>query len=151
PMKAHRIATIALALGLTCFLLNAAESPADHLPPHITQVTWFGERADWSLDGKKLLFLSKTFGDAMELGLETKRIRNLTGHYSHHGYTRALYLANGDILLSGPEQFDPRKIGEARAQCWLYVLDKSGTKAAAPLGSKCSEGPAVSRKRMHIA
>jgi hypothetical protein len=51
-------------------------SPADHLPLHITQVTWFGERADWSHDGKKILFLSKTFGDALELDLETKRIRN---------------------------------------------------------------------------
>jgi hypothetical protein len=114
-------------------------------------VTWFGERADFSLDGKQLLFLSKTFGDALELDLTTKRIRNLTAHYPHHGYTRALYLANGDILLSGPDQYDLKKIGEAREQCWLYVLDKSGTKPAAPLGTKCSEGPAVSRKRMHIA
>lgn len=31
------------------------------------------------------------------------------------------------------------------------MLDKGGTKPAAPLGTKCSEGPAVSRKRMHIA
>jgi Tol biopolymer transport system component len=130
---------------------NLNENPIDHLPPHITQVTWFGERADWSLDGRRILFLSKTFGDAMELDLATKRIRNLTAHYPHHGYTRALYLANGDILLSGPEQFDPKHIGEAREQCWLYVLDKSGTKPAMPLGTKCSEGPAVSRKRMHIA
>jgi len=36
-------------------------------------------------------------------------------------------------------------------QCFLYVLDKSLMKPAAPLGTKCSEGPAVSRKRMHIA
>jgi hypothetical protein len=127
------------------------ENPADHLPPHITQVAWFGERADWSHDGKKILFLTKTFGDAMELDLATKRIRNLTAHYPHHGYTRALYLANGDIILSGPDQFDPRHIGEARVQCRLYVLDRSGTKPAVPLGTKCSEGPAVSRKRMHIA
>src|SRR5258705_7071156 len=81
------------------------ESPADHLPPRITQVTWFGERADWSHDGKKILFLSKTFGDAMELDLATRRIRDLTAHYPHHGYTRALYLPNGDIILSGPEAF----------------------------------------------
>ena len=74
------------------------ESPADHLPPHIRQVTWFGERADWSLDGKRILFLSKTFGDAMEIDLSTGIIRNLTAHYPHHGYTRALYLANDDIL-----------------------------------------------------
>ena len=127
------------------------QSPADHLPAHITQVTWFGERADWSHDGKRLLFLTKTFGDAMEIDLETKRIRNLTAHYPHHGYTRALYLTNGDILLSGPAAFDPKRIGEARVQCWLSVLDRSLSKPPAPLGSKCSEGPAVSRKRMHIA
>src|SRR5436190_3390135 len=129
----------------------ADENPADQLPPHITQVTWFGERADWSHDGKKILFLTKTFGDAMELEVATRRVRNLTAHYPHHGYTRALYLPNGDILLSGPEQLDPKKLGEARSQCFLYVLDKSLTKPAAPLGTKCSEGPAVSRKRMHIA
>ena len=130
---------------------KAGQSPADHLPPHITQVTWFGERADWSHDGKKILFLSKTFGDALELDLQTKRIRNLTAHYPHHGYARALYLANDDILLSGPESFDPKRIGEARVQCFLYVLDRSLTKPPAALGTKCSEGPAVSRKRMHIA
>jgi len=130
---------------------KAGQNPADHLPPHITQITWFGERADFSHDGRRILFLAKTFGDAMELDLTTKRIRNLTAHYPHHGYTRALYLANGDILLSGPPSYDPRRIGEARVQCWLQVLDKSGTMPAAPLGTKCSEGPAVSRQRLHIA
>ena len=77
--------------------------------------------------------------------------RLLTGHYPHHGYTRALYLANGDILLSGPERFDPKHPGDARVQCFLSVLDKSGTKPPTALGTKCSEGPAVSRTRMHIA
>jgi hypothetical protein len=97
------------------------ENPADHLPPHITRVTWFGERADWSHNRRRILFLSKTFGDAIEIELETKIIRNLTAHYPHHGYTRALYLANGDVLLSGPASFDPAKAGEARVQCFLYV------------------------------
>lgn len=127
------------------------DSPVNHLPPYIKRVTWFGERADWSHDGKRILFLSKTFGDAMELELATGHIRNLTSHYPHHGYTRALYLANGDILLSGPESFDPKHIGEAREQCFLWVLDRNGAKPAASLETKCSEGPAVSRKRLHIA
>jgi len=127
------------------------DSPENHLPPHITQMTWFGERADWSHDGKKILFLSKTFGDAMELDVATKRIRNLTAHYPHHGYTRATYLANGDILLSGPADFDPKRIGVAREQCWLHVLKQDATEPPTPLGTKCSEGAAVSRKRMHIA
>jgi hypothetical protein len=140
-----------LLIGLSLASISFAATPAENLPPHITQVTHFGERADWSHDGKKILFLSKTFGDAMELDLETRTIRDLTAFYPHHGYTRALYLQNGDILLSGPEQFNPANIREARTQCFLYVLDKSLTKPAQPLGSKCSEGPAVSRTRMHIA
>ncbi|MCS7338992.1 MAG: hypothetical protein NZ739_12295, partial [Verrucomicrobiae bacterium] len=118
-------------------------SPADHLPPHIKRLTWFGERADWSHDGKRILFLSKTFGDAMEIDLATKAIRNLTAHYPHYGYTRALYLANGDILLSGPVSFDAQKPWEARRNCYLFVLDKSLTKPPTPLAVLCSERPAV--------
>jgi hypothetical protein len=153
-MKTTTLFCCLVACTLTPHLapaIAADENPADHLPPHITQVTWFGERADWSHDGKRILFLSKTFGDAMELDLASGHIRNLTAHYPHHGYTRALYLANGDILLSGPESFDAKRPGEARVQCWLYVLDKTLSKPAAPLGTKCSEGPAVSRTHMHIA
>jgi hypothetical protein len=127
------------------------ENPAEHLPPHITQLLAFGERPDWSHDGKKILFLSKTFGDAMEIDLATRTIRNLTAHYPHHGLTRALYLANDDILLAGPETFDPKNVDTARRHCYLFVLDKSLKKPALPLGVLCSEGPAVSRKRMHIA
>jgi Tol biopolymer transport system component len=141
----------AMVLGAAAAERNRSQSPTDHLPPHIKQVTWFGERADWSPDGRKILFLSKTFGDAMELDLRSGRIRNLTAHFPHHGYTRALYLANGDVLLSGPDSFDTRKPGEARVQCWLFVLDASASRPAVALGTKCSEGPAVSRKRLHIA
>jgi len=127
------------------------ESPADDLPPGIRRVTWFGERADWSHDGKRILFVEKTFGDVFELELASGIIRAITHHYSHYGYTRALYLANDDILLSGPDPLDPKKPGDARTQCWLFVLDKTLTRPAFPLGTKCSEGPAVSRKRLHIA
>jgi hypothetical protein len=128
-----------------------AKSPDQDLPPHITRLTLFGERADFSHDGKRVLFVEKTFGDAYEIDLETRAIRLLTGHYKHLGYTRALYLANGDILLSGPEQFDPKDPGPSRVQCFLYVLGRDLTKPPTPLGTKCSEGPAVSRKRLHIA
>jgi dipeptidyl aminopeptidase/acylaminoacyl peptidase len=150
-------AILSISLRLTCVAgvsaadIKPGEDPADHLPPHITRLTGFGERADWSPDGRRLVFLSKTFGDALELDLETKLIRNRSAHYPHCGYTRALYLTNGDLLLSGPEQFDPKKTGEARVQCWLFVLDRGGTKPAMPLGTRCSEGPAVSRRRLHIA
>lgn len=126
-------------------------SPADHLPPHIVQLTSFGERPDWSADGRKILFLSKTFGDALEIDVATRAIRNRTAHYPHYGYTRVLYLANGDILLAGPDVFDPKQAARARNECYLYVLDANGKKPPAPLGVRCNEGPAVSRHRLHLA
>ncbi len=147
-----------LPLILTFLLLLSVQAPgsqkttpADHLPPHIRQVTGFGERGDWSHDGKKILFLSKTFGDAMEVDVESGEIKNLTSHYPNYGYTRALYLPNGDILLSGPLSYDLENPYEARRNCYLFVLDKSISQAAMPLGVRCNEGPAVSRTRMHIA
>jgi hypothetical protein len=150
-MPRSTLLTTAILVITTAAAFAADKSPEDNLPPSIAHVTSFGERADWSHDGRRILFLSKTFGDAMEIDLATGAIRNLTAHYPHHGYTRALYLQNGDILLSGPNQFDPTHVGDARVQCSLFVLDKGLTSAARPLGTKCSEGPAVSRKRMHIA
>lgn len=148
------MAAIFLFLASTAFAQSTEKSgknPAEDLPAHITRATWFGERADWSHDGKKILFIEKTYGDAYEIELATKIIRPVTHHYPHLGYTRALYLANGDILLSGPETFDPKNPGPSRVQCYLYVLDRSLTKPPVPLGTKCSEGPAVSRKLLHIA
>ena len=129
------------------------KSPLDELPAYIRHVTHFGERADWSHDGKRILFVEKTFGDVYEVELETNVIRPMTHHYYHEGYTRALYLANGDILLSGARQFDVNNPqasrSEENAELWVLKKDLSG--APVPLGRKCSEGPAVSRKRMTIA
>jgi hypothetical protein len=142
---------LAIAALIAVAADDPAKSPDQDLPPHITRLTLFGERADFSRDGTRVLFLEKTFGDVYEVDLATRQPRLLTGHYPHHGYTRALYLANGNVLLSGPETFDPKNPGDARIQCTLSVLDKAGTKPPVPLGTKCSEGPAVSRKRMHIA
>lgn len=150
--RARTIALLALVCSPT--LARAQEQPLppdQNLPPHITRLSWFGERADFSLDGKRVLFLSKTFGDAMEAEIATGIIRNLTAHYPHHGYTRALYLADGKVLLSGPTAFDPADVGAARGNSWLYVLEPGSGKPPQPLGIKCLEGPAVSRKRMHIA
>jgi hypothetical protein len=128
-------------------------SPLDELPPHIKQVTTFGQRADWSHDGGRILFLEKTFGDVYELDLETDRIRPMTHHYFHEGYTRALYLANGDILLSGARTFDSENPwpsrNEKQAELWVLKGDLSGPPT--PLGVHCKEGPAVSRRRMRIA
>ena len=115
-------------------------SPLDELPGYIKQVTHFGQRADFSHDGKRILFLERTFGDVFEVELETGIIRPMTHRYFHEGYTRALYLANGDILLSGARHFDANdpwaSRSEKNAELWVLKKDLSGPPV--PLGEKCS-------------
>ncbi|MDR8390174.1 hypothetical protein NC796_03410 [Aliifodinibius sp. S!AR15-10] len=128
-------------------------SPIDDLPSYITRITHFGQRADWSHDGQRILFIEKTFGDVFEVNVETGVIRPMTHYYFHEGYTRALYLSNGDILLSGSRTFDSSNPWESRdeEQAELWVLDKDLTSPPVPLGEHCSEGPAVSRSNLKIA
>jgi len=129
--------------------------PADHLPPYIKQVSAFGERPEWSLDGKRILFVEKPMGEVYELDLETGLIEGKTRHFNHYGFTRANYLANGDMLLVGPkDSFDVADRDErkhARHMCYLSVMDKSGKKPPVPLGIVAAEGPAVSRSHLKIA
>jgi hypothetical protein len=130
-------------------------SPTDNLPSYIKLVSGFGERPNWSHDGRSILFLDKPMGEVYELELATGIIRPKTRHFNHFGFTRAKYLANGDILLSGPnEPFDPTDEEErykARNITWLYVMDKRGETPPVPLHTMCAEGPAVSRDKMRIA
>ena len=60
-------------------------SPLDELPVYIRQVTHFGQRADWSHDGRRILFIEKTFGDVYEIDLETNVIRPMTHRYFNEG------------------------------------------------------------------
>lgn len=130
----------------------AGGSPTDQLPPHIRRLTWFGERADWSHDGRRILFIEKTYGDVFEVEVATGIIRPVTHHFYHGGFTRALYLSNGDLLLSGCRSFDADQPHLNRTQkAELWVLDRSLRRPPVALGTKCSEGPAVSRTRLHFA
>lgn len=133
----------------------ASGNPAEQLPSHTRQLTSWGERPDFSHDGKRLLFLSKVFGDVYEYEIATGRITPCTDHFKHHGFTRALYLSNGDVLLSGPiasfDRTDKEARQKARSSSYLSVLDKSFTKPPVPLEEHCDEGPAVSRHRLRIA
>jgi hypothetical protein len=61
-MKSCIAFVVSFIVFVVAQLICAAEpqpgdSPADHLPPYITQLTAFGERPDWSPDGKRILFL----------------------------------------------------------------------------------------------
>jgi hypothetical protein len=154
---AGKVVLAAVAGLLAAGRVAAAEgrkgkSPLDELPPHIRRVTHFGQRADWSHDGKQILFIEKTFGDVYEVELATGVIRPKTHHYFHEGYTRALYLSNGDILLSGARKFDANDPWPSRSgrNAELWVLKKDLSRPPVALGEKCSEGPAVSRKRLRL-
>ncbi len=147
------VALFVLGASVVVAQAEQSRSPLKELPPYIKRVTHFGQRADWSHDGKRLLFIEKTFGDVYEVELATGIIRPMTHRYFHEGYTRALYLSNGDILLSGSRTFDANdpwpSRSEKKAELWVLKKDLSGPPV--PLGEKCSEGPAVSRRNMRIA
>jgi hypothetical protein len=154
---ANRAARVALAFALLAGATHAADaqtprsgSPEDHLPPEITRLTGFGERAVWSPDGKRIAFMSKSFGDAFEIDLATRLTRLLTGHFRHAGFLRVHYLPNGDYLLIGAREFrDIRTTRDRDQELWLM---KAGARTApVALGQKVSEGIAVSRTRMRIA
>lgn len=125
-------------------------SPERHLPAHITQLTGFGERAVWSPDGKRIAFMSKSFGDAFEIDVATRITRLLTGHFRHAGFLRVHYLPNGDYFLIGARDFkDIRTTRDRDQEMWVM---KAGAKSPpVALGHRISEGVAVSRKRMRIA
>lgn len=130
-------------------------NPAGHLPPNIQQITSFGERAEFSHDSQRVLFLSKQYGDVMEYTIRTGHIRCLTQHFKHHGFNRVNVLSNGDYLLTGPDETFDATNKEARLKARqfakIFVLDQSLTKPPTPLGVVAAEGPAVSRSQLEIA
>lgn len=120
--------------------------PQNKLPPHITFLTDFGQRAEWSLDGKHLYFVDKAGGEVWMIDIKTKKPRQITKPEDRpqgHGYYRVVSLANGDLLLG---------CGAERHKLYFQVLDKSLKNPPKTIeGEELDEGPAVSRKSMKIA
>jgi Tol biopolymer transport system component len=128
----------------------SAGNPETELPPNITRLTGFGERAAWSPDDRRVAFMSKSFGDAFEIDLQTKVIRLLTGHFLHAGFLRVQYLPNGDFFLIGARTFTDIRVTRGRDQeMWVMKADASAPPVA--LGRRISEGVAISRRQMKIA
>ena len=124
-------------------------SPEDNLPPNITRLTGFGERASWSPDGTRIAFMSKSFGDAFVVDVQSKIVRLVT-HYPNPGYLRVQYLPNGDLFLIGARTFTDIRTTRSRDQ-EMWVLKPGSGAQAQPLDHKISDGVAISRKRPLIA
>ena len=127
-----------------------AGNPEEDLPPNITRLTGFGERAAWSPDDRRVALMSKSFGDAFEIDLGTRMIRLLTGHFVHPGFLRVQYLPNGDFFLIGARTFTDIRTTRSRDQ-EMWVMKADASAPPTPLNHKISEGVAISRKRMKIA
>lgn len=120
--------------------------------PHVRKITDWGSRADWSPDSKRLLFVSREYGDIFELDVASGKTRPLTFHYSHDGVMRAYYLQDGNILVLAQRDHKPGADKYGRyfgSEMWLLKSDLSGP--AMPLNEPNLEGVAVSRSSMKIA
>ncbi|MBK6740829.1 MAG: PD40 domain-containing protein [Haliea sp.] len=128
-----------------------AGTPLDDLPAWISPLLAAGVRPDWSADSSRLVYLDALVGDVHELDLATGESRPLTGHFEHHGFTRARYLHSGDLLLCGPAGASDAAAANGRWQTELWFLPRDGLGPAQRLNEPCFEGPAVSRRDMRIA
>ena len=80
-MKHLSILLILVTIVIGAFAQNAQRksgSPVDNLPANIQMLTTFGERADFSPDNKRVAFMTKSFGDAMMIDLDSRKIKCLT-------------------------------------------------------------------------
>lgn len=146
------VVAVAILLSEQISLAQAKKtgSPEQNLPPNITQLTGFGERASWSPDGKRIAFIAKSFKDAFEIDLNTRLTRLLTGHFQHAGFLRIQFLPNGDYFLIGARTFTDVRTTRDRDQ-EMWVMRGDAKTPPVPLNHKISEGVAISRKNMKIA
>jgi hypothetical protein len=147
-----------LLISFSCLLSNNELQgqdcfPLDKLPDHITVLTDFGQRAEWSNNGKQVFFVDKAGGEVWVVNIKTRKVRQITKAEDRplgHGYYRVNCLVNGDLLLC---------CGAERHRLYFQILDKRFKNPPKTIegggwdegGEGCDEGPAVSRTSMKIA
>lgn len=141
-----RLAVYSLLLAATLPLAAQRKpgNPLDHLPPNIEVLAHFGERPDFSPDNQRVAFMSKSFGDAFVLDLESRVLRCLTCSIPAAAFLRVMHLPTGDYLLIGPAQFTDIHTSRTRDNELWFLSQKPGSRPVR-LGVKLSEGIAISK------
>lgn len=142
--------TIFLCLFSPLVIERKPGSPLDHLPRNIEILTYFGERADFSPDNKRIAFMAKSFGDAMIIDLKTRQISCLTCNVPGAAFLRVMHLPTGDFILIGPDHFEDIHTSRLRDNELWFLSKQRGSKPV-KLGQKMNEGAAVSKTNMRIA
>lgn len=117
----------------------------------LTQITDFGQRAEWSPDSKRIAFLDKDDGDVYEVELETKDVQCITCKYQHTGFSRIHYLNNGDYLLLGPKGGVESNFAKRYFNTGFYFMPADASKPPKWIGGLHYEGVAVSKNSRQIA
>lgn len=68
------------------------------------QLEW-GQRPEWSFDGKRIYFLPRAFANIFRIDASIGKIELITAHFFHGDCHRVFFPANGD-LLAGSAKFD---------------------------------------------
>jgi hypothetical protein len=149
-MRTALLLLLAAALPAVSFAQRKLASPLDHLPAHIAPLTYFGERADFSPDNRRVAFMAKSFGDAFVIDLDSRAIRCLTCGIPGAAFLRVMHLSTGDYILIGPERFKDIRTSRG-AENELWFLSKQPGAKPVRLNQKMSEGAAISKRSMKIA
>ena len=145
-----RTLATALLIVMPAVAARKPGSPLDHLPKNMEVITHFGERADFSPDNQRIVFMSKSFGDAFVIDLKTRVIRCLTCSAPGAAFLRIMHLSDGNYILIGPERFSDIRTSRRRDNELWFLSKEPGSKPI-KLGQKMSEGAAISKKNLKMS
>lgn len=145
-----RIALLSLAFCLMAAAQRKPGSPLNQMPRNIQQLTYFGERADFSPDSRRIAFMAKSFGDAFTIDLRTRAIRCLTCNVPGAAFLRVMHLSTGDYILIGPERFTDIRTSRGPDN-ELWFLSKAAGARPVRFRQRMSEGAAISKRSLKIA
>jgi len=125
-------------------------------PPYLKVITNWGTKPEW-LNNTEFLFVSNQMGNIYQMNLISKKIKNITGHFEHGGFTRVHVLKNKDLIIVGhlegaPPPLDPlNEYDKGQFNGRMYLLKYPYNSTPYLLNSSAWEGIAAAKNSMRIA